>query len=311
MAKNYIQIFTTTLLLSFMSFAFNANAQSCSVNAGVDQTICSKGTMTLFGASTGTRSVAPKWKLISGPNTPTITSPSSATTTVTGFIAGTYVFQYFATCSVGGVVTDNVTVVVQAAPTFTAGNDTFVCGIAANLNATLPSGATGLWTRQSISNAAGSTFSSTSSPTATVSIPAASSSGVVACPKKLRVVWRVTRGACVLRDTAIITYGGQAPSFTPIPDQDVCGTAYTTPLIDIGCGGTLSASEISGPTAASISYSPVGSSMSATYSGLIVGNYTFTTQVLTCAGTYVRDTFVISVKSTVAVTNLCRVRRDW
>ena len=303
MAKNYIQIFTTTLLLSFMSFAFNANAQSCSVNAGVDQTICSKGTMTLFGASTGTRSVAPKWKLISGPNTPTITSPSSATTTVTGFIAGTYVFQYFATCSVGGVVTDNVTVVVQAAPTFTAGNDTFVCGIAANLNATLPSGATGLWTRQSISNAAGSTFSSTSSPTATVSIPAASSSGVVACPKKLRVVWRVTRGACVLRDTAIITYGGQAPSFTPIPDQDVCGTAYTTPLIDIGCGGTLSASEISGPTAASISYSPVGSSMSATYSGLIVGNYTFTTQVLTCAGTYVRDTFVISVKSTVAVTN--------
>lgn len=56
------------------------------------------------------------WTRISGPNTPTITSPTSATTTVTGFIEGTYVFQLQVTDNNGNTGTHQKQVIVFPVP---------------------------------------------------------------------------------------------------------------------------------------------------------------------------------------------------
>ena len=53
------------------------------------------------------------WTLVSGPNTPTITTPTAVSTTVTGLIQGTYIFQLALN---GGVSTANDTVIVNPAP---------------------------------------------------------------------------------------------------------------------------------------------------------------------------------------------------
>ena len=87
-------------------------------NAGTNQTITlPTSTVTLNGSgSTGTIS-SYSWTLVSGPNTPTITTPTSVSTTVTGLIQGTYVFKL----SLNGTAsTSQVTVIVNAAQTVVA-----------------------------------------------------------------------------------------------------------------------------------------------------------------------------------------------
>jgi len=88
-------------------------------NAGNDQTIqLPANSFTLTGSGT-TENGSIKgylWSLVSGPNVPVITKPSSATTTVTGFIAGTYVFQFLVVDSAGLTGVDAVTILVNQAP---------------------------------------------------------------------------------------------------------------------------------------------------------------------------------------------------
>ncbi len=52
------------------------------------------------------------WSLISGPNVPIIVSPSSASTTVNGLVAGTYILQFMVVDNLGytGVAKDTLTV---------------------------------------------------------------------------------------------------------------------------------------------------------------------------------------------------------
>lgn len=304
------KLFNTITVLSILVSGFwnKSNAQSCSVNAGVDQTICVNSTMTLVGSSTGTISVAGKWQFISGPNTPTITSPNNATTTVTGIAAGTYVFQYYATCVLGGVVTDNVTVFVDPLPIFSAGNDVAVCGSIAQLNGNLPSGATGVWSSSNINNALTTTFASPNSTTSNVSLFNPSN----LCPKKFNAIWTVTKGGCVLKDTAIVTIANASNSFSPITDKTFCGaTVYSTPEYFYGCGGSLTGTQLSGPSISSISYNSNFSSVNPSnvsnaiinFGSLIVGTYTFAVEAKTCSGIVFRDTFNVTINSTIGVTN--------
>src|SRR5688572_26099253 len=64
-----------------------------SISAGSDQPLAEGSTSTTLtgtaSASSGIEVYA--WTRTSGPNTPTIVSPSSASTSVTGMIIGTYV----------------------------------------------------------------------------------------------------------------------------------------------------------------------------------------------------------------------------
>ena len=83
-------------------------------DAGSDQSIA-VSSVTLSGSGTGGDGTITgyEWERISGPNTPTIVSPTSASTSVTGLITGTYVFRLTVTNSLAEEVTDDVTVTVS------------------------------------------------------------------------------------------------------------------------------------------------------------------------------------------------------
>ena len=82
-------------------------------NAGTNQTITlPASSVTLDGSgSTGTIN-SYSWTRVSGPNIPVITTPNAVSTTVTGLIQGTYIFQLSVN---GGVSTSQMTVNVMAA----------------------------------------------------------------------------------------------------------------------------------------------------------------------------------------------------
>lgn len=87
------------------------------VGAGTDQIITlPTSSTTLTGTASGnggTTIASTTWTRISGPNTPTIVSPSTLSTSVTGLIAGVYVFQLSATDSNGNMANDQVQVTVN------------------------------------------------------------------------------------------------------------------------------------------------------------------------------------------------------
>lgn len=98
----------------------NAPITTLSANAGTNQTITLPTTITtLSGSATtpaGTTITTYAWSRISGPNTPTISSPNAASTNVTGMIQGSYVFRLTVTNSASATAFDDVNVdVIPAA----------------------------------------------------------------------------------------------------------------------------------------------------------------------------------------------------
>jgi hypothetical protein len=90
------------------------------VNPGPNQTITLPTALTLNGSATGQAGhtiSTHTWSVISGPNSPTIISPSNYTTSVTGIIAGTYTFRLTATDDASNVGTGDVVIIVNAAVT--------------------------------------------------------------------------------------------------------------------------------------------------------------------------------------------------
>lgn len=94
------------------------------VNAGTDQTITLPTSSTaLFGTATGNGGATitgTTWSCPTRPigaSAPTIVTAGSPTTTVSGLVAGVYVFQLSATDSNSNTSTDTVQVTVNAAPT--------------------------------------------------------------------------------------------------------------------------------------------------------------------------------------------------
>jgi len=92
---------------------YSGNTSTVVANAGSNQTITLPTSgVTLDGsASTGTIT-SYAWTKVSGPNNPTIVTPAAVSTSVTGLIQGTYVFQLSLN---GGVSTAQVTITVNAA----------------------------------------------------------------------------------------------------------------------------------------------------------------------------------------------------
>lgn len=88
------------------------------VNAGPDKSITLPTNSTsLAGSATdpGGSVVSYLWTKVSG-GAATIVTPAQSTTTINGLVQGTYIFQLAATDNLGAVGTDQVTVIVNAAP---------------------------------------------------------------------------------------------------------------------------------------------------------------------------------------------------
>jgi hypothetical protein len=114
-------------------------------NAGAAQAITlptSSVTLNGTGSTDSDGTIASyAWTKVSGPSAGTITSPSAATTTVTGLIAGTYVYQLTVTDNSGATSSANVTISVNAASVVNT-PPTAVAG--ANQTITLPTNSVSL-----------------------------------------------------------------------------------------------------------------------------------------------------------------------
>lgn len=93
--------------------------QSPIANAGTNQTTSSTST-TLFGSATDADGTIASqlWTRISGPNTPTITSPTALTTGITGMAIGVHVFRLTVTDNLGATGTSDVQITVTSAGNF-------------------------------------------------------------------------------------------------------------------------------------------------------------------------------------------------
>lgn len=169
-------------------------AQNCTVNAGVDQLLCSSQTVTLAAVSAGSLSASPnyQWSLVSG-QAVGIATPNSLTTTVTGINPGTYIFRFSALCQDGATAADSVTVRVVPDPAQPlAGADQQTCLLQSlNLLAnTPPGGQTGQWLLAAATT--GAAIGAASSPSTSVTV---SSGGLK------QLIWRISNGACYKDDT--------------------------------------------------------------------------------------------------------------
>lgn len=100
--------------------------QPPTVNAGSNQSITASSTSVTATASDPDGTIASyQWSRVSGPNTPTIVSPTSASTNITGLIAGVYVFNITVADNNGATASDDVQITVQpnAPPVANAGSN--------------------------------------------------------------------------------------------------------------------------------------------------------------------------------------------
>ena len=87
-------------------------------DAGNSQTIqlpVNSVTLTGTGTTTNGSITGYLWSLVSGPNVPVITKPSSASTTVTSMVSGTYKFQFLVVDGAGLTAVDTTSVLVNPA----------------------------------------------------------------------------------------------------------------------------------------------------------------------------------------------------
>jgi gliding motility-associated-like protein len=212
--------------------------------AGSDQILCGVTSTTLTGnsASPGTGT----WTTVSGPNTPTITSPNSASTTVTGMTTGTYTFRWTSVCGTRNGADDVIVTV----------NPNLVPAISSNVPVSCKGSANGTLTTTLTGGSAPYTYAWT--PSGGTNATATGLSGGT-------YTITVTGGGCTKTATATISESSVllAPAISS-----------TTP---VGCTGnstgSLTASQTGGTGPFTYSWSPTGST-SSTISGLSAGSYT-------------------------------------
>ena len=114
-------------------------------NAGSDITLTlpvNSTTLTGSGSDPGGSIASYAWTRVSGPTTFTLGTANAATTTLTNLVQGTYVFRLTVTDNGGAAATDNVTIIVNPAPS--AGNQLPTANAGADITITLPTNSTTL-----------------------------------------------------------------------------------------------------------------------------------------------------------------------
>jgi gliding motility-associated-like protein len=251
------------------------NAQNCSVNAGISQTVCANQQLFLQGSYTPPIKTGEQvlWKQIAGPAA-TIVDPTKLNTEVKNLLPGNnYTFRIYTTCADGALTYQDVTHTVKAISTAYAGPDATYCpGESAYLSANAPgAGEIGTWT----GGGSGISISNVNNPTSAITI-SGNSSGTAT----LR--WTITNsvtGCSSYDEVAITNRGGVAP-VSAGSDQtlDHCYSATQSTSLNgsfagSGIDGQIGTwSVVNGPNVPTI-VSPHSRNSSVT--NLITGTYVF------------------------------------
>ncbi len=239
-------------------------------DAGPDKDVCLAGgnsvTMSATNPTTGNGS----WSLVSGPNNPTITDASSPTTTITGLVAGLYIFEWSVGYNWCSNYADIVRVQVYEAPTTAlAGVDQpNACELDAQLEGNQPTIGIGVWSLTNSPGAGAGTIdiNSPNQPTSTLSNPST--------PGTYTLRWTITNGACPASiDEVDVTFAAPAPTVPNAgPDQGLCNQALAIMDGNAAVSGTGTWTKASGPAGETI-VSPNSENTSIT--GLVPGVYKF------------------------------------
>ncbi|WP_125723033.1 PKD domain-containing protein [Flavobacterium ustbae] len=294
------------LFFAFLFFAFThfqANAQNCTVNAGVlNVTICETDALVLTGNTPSPIIGTVLWTQISGPAV-VINSPNSPSTTISGYTGNnTYTFRYSATCADGVVSYQDKVVNVKPITAANAGVNIASCPnssgtLTISANAPQNTGETARWEIVG-ANDAGVVINFPNLPTSTITLPA-TKCGVTTLQWVIEGPEFAPGQRC--RTTSQITvtnYGGVKP-VSAGPDQNLSNCYTTTQTTNLtatygGCGLNGQSGQwtfVSGPNTPTISNS---TSNTTQVSNLTEGSYTFRWTVTgPCAAG--NDTVVITV----------------
>jgi PKD repeat protein len=221
------------------------NASPTTANAGVDQTVCA-ATATMAGntATSGTGA----WTFIGGPAVPTITTPSSPTSGITGMsVAGTYTFQWTITNAPCTASSDQMTITRNAVPTTSAaGPDQSICTSpgSATMAGNTPVAGTGSWSQ--ISGPVTGTITTPSSPTTTIT-------GLTTVGTYV-FQWTIANAPCTASSDQIqVTVTPGPTTANAGSDQTICSTSGSaTMAANTAVVGTGSWTQIGGPVTGTI-----------------------------------------------------------
>ncbi|RQO32624.1 hypothetical protein DBR32_03260 [Taibaiella sp. KBW10] len=313
---------TLARLFAFLFFALaGANttyAQDCTANAGGNATVCGS-TTTLVGTVSGNLGTlnSPLWTFISGPTTPTIVSPNSLTTNITGMTTdGNYVFRLTRNCGTGTAVS-NVTITAHPRPAgFTAGPDiTNICATTGStpLGGVIPAGFNGSWRsvsiyellRNGVIASTNSQLSSTTVATPTFSLVNTSNHNIDPSYYTILTITSLD-GVCSYTDTAIVRFipnpqinpqnasrctdlsGRDYINLNPAPLFSNFNSAYAGSTAN---GTTISLTPISQPAGGALSYGNIDNSFVFLNGVNVPGIYQFTLTVNTAGcGSYTTPT---------------------
>ena len=230
------------------------------------------------------------WSVISGPNTPTITSLNSATTTITGLTTGTYVFRW--TIQNGPYCTPSTDdVSVQVVPPANAGADQSSCE-ATSANLFGNASTTGTWSQVgTVPNTA----------TLTVTTPStATASGLIAGTYTFR--YSISTPGCTSSDDMQVIISTPTVANAGV-DKDLCGVTSWTMTANTPTSGTGLWTRVSGPNTPTISSaSSPTATIGATGTAAIAGTYMYDWKITngSCSST---DRVVIRISNIDATAN--------
>jgi len=232
-----IQLLNLLLFVLFLFAITGAQAQNCSVNAGINETICVTDQLFLNGSFTGPlEDGSVLWTQVAGPAA-TIVDPTNPTTEVSNLISGkTYTFRLSTTCVDGAFTFQDVTYTVLDVTIAEAGTEATYCPVdAATLSANSPgTGETGQWT----GGGNGISIVDPGNPTSPLSISGSNSGSAT-----LR--WTITNtNGCTTYDEVVITNRGGITSVSAGSNQllSYCYSSFQSTSLQ----GTYAGSGIDG-----------------------------------------------------------------